>query len=600
MACGFNTTSSNEKTLSSGGWLTKHAHSLARMLAGMTIVAVGVYPAAANSFAVATEHCAELTGARDSGWPDPSMTIESSVWRDAGPYSIATPGAPPAKPVTLPEHCEVIGVMRERIGVDGQHYAIRFHLRLPAVWNSEFFFEGGGGSNGVLGDAVGRSFSGLPPALTQGYAVVSQDSGHDNARNSDPARGGAVAFGFDPQARADYGGTSLKAVADAAKAVIRSFYGQAPSRAYFVGCSKGGQEGMVFAQRYPEEFDGIMASAPGFSLPRAAVAEAWDVQSIAAIRDPQSGSVDPLQQLADAISDSDLKLVTAAVLSVCDADDGIQDGIIGNFPACTTARVLPALKSVTCQTDKLPSCLSSGQVRALQRIFDGPHDGKGLPLYSPWQWDAGIAAPGWRLWKMGSADHRIPALNVALGGASLAAVFTTPPSPVSADPAAALHYQSAFDFDRDAPSIYASTSQFTHSAWLDMSARSPDLDRFRARGGKLLVSHGVSDPVFSILDTLAWFREVDRRTHGQANQFVRVFPVPGMNHCAGGPATDRYDAFTALKSWVEQGVAPERIVATSGENSPWPSRSRPLCPYPKVVHYAGHGSVESADSFVCQ
>ena len=186
---------------------------------------------------------------------------------------------PMAPPVTLPAHCELTGAMQERIGVDGQHYAIRFHLRLPLRWNGKFLFEGGGGTEGDLGSAIGATTPGAPPAIAQGYAVVSQDSGHDNATNSVPSRGGNVAFGFDPEARANYGGASLRLVAQTAKAIIHSYYGRLPQHSYFLGCSKGGQEGMVFAQRFPDEFDGIVAGAPGFSLPRAAVAEAWDTQA---------------------------------------------------------------------------------------------------------------------------------------------------------------------------------------------------------------------------------------------------------------------------------------------------------------------------------
>jgi Tannase and feruloyl esterase len=565
------------------------------------IAAAGCGPLLANAQSTVAEHCAALSESLREHWPDPSTRIESAAFHLAGPYSPpATPGSPPSAPLALPEHCEVIGVLRERAGAGTQRYAIRFHLRLPTQWNGGFFFQGGGGSDGVLGDALGLTSNASPPALLQGYAVVSQDSGHDNASNSDPSRGGAVAFGFDPQARADYGGTSLKAVADAAKAAIRMFYGRPSDHAYFVGCSKGGQEGMVFAQRYPEEFDGILASAPGFALPRAAVAEAWDVQSIASVGTIRAAPGDALQKFTDAFTDADLRLAADSILAVCDADDGLKDGIIGNFPACTPKRVVPALQRLSCAAEKLPTCLSPAQIQALTRIFGGPRDSRGTALYSPWQWDAGIAAPGWRVWKLGSMDHRIPALNVALGGSSLAAVFTTPPTAVNVDLAATWDYQSTFDFDRDAPKIYASNAEFTRSAWLDLAARSADLEAFHKRGGRLIVPHGVSDPVFSLLDTLDWYREVDSRFHGRADRFVRVFPVPGMNHCGGGPATDRYDAFNALTAWVERGVAPARILASAGDQSPWPGRSRPLCPYPKTAHYRGHGDVESAESFVCR
>jgi feruloyl esterase len=546
--------------------------------------------------------CEALSGSMQGQWPDATTRILSAVLRSRGPF--APPSMPgslraPA-PITLPEHCDILGIMRERVGFGGQHYAIRFHLRLPTSWNGRFFFQGGGGSDGVVGDALGPTAKNAPPAIVQGFAVVSQDSGHDNAFNSDPARGGAVAFGFDAEARADYGHASLPAVADAAKAAVKVYYGKAPRFSYFVGCSKGGQEGMAFAQRYPDEFDGIVAAAPGFSLPRAAVAEAWNVQSIAALVPPRERMRNLPDHVADTFSDADLRLVSDAILSVCDADDGIKDGIIGDFMRCTDVRVRPVVEETACSGGKSPGCLSKDQLTALERIFAGARDGAGHSLYSDWQWDAGIAAPGWRIWELGSENHKIPALNIALGGASLAAVFTTPPTQVAADPQSSANYQLSFSFDRDAAKIYSTDARFTHSAWEDIAARSGDLARFRAHGGKLIVPQGVSDPVFSIRDTLDWYRAVESRYDGRAQRFARVFPVPGMNHCGGGPATDEYDAFTALTEWVERGKAPDRILATAGAGSPWPGRTRPLCPFPKTAHYKGAGNIESADSFVCR
>jgi pimeloyl-ACP methyl ester carboxylesterase len=535
-------------------------------------------------------------------WPDPSTRLASAELRSAGPF---TPPVPPGDPrpavsIALPEHCEVFGVMHERTGIDGQHYAIRFHLRLPTQWNGRFYFQGGGGTNGVVGDALGGISASSPPALVLGYAVVSQDSGHDNATNSNPARGGTAAFGFDPQARADYGHASLKVVADTAKTVVRTYYGRKPAYAYFVGCSKGGEEGMAFAQRYPEEFNGIVAAAPGFSLPRAAVAEAWEVQSVAAILKSNSTDRISVAQIPGTFSDSDLKLVSDAVLQACDADDGLADGIVGAFAQCSTDKVLPVLKAKACGGDKSAECLSAAQIAALTRIYAGPHDSSGKKLYSDWAWDAGIAGQGWRMWALGSADGRIPALHIALGGSSLAAIFTTPPTEVAADLQASADYELTFDFDRDAPKIYAANSTFKTSAWEDISARSSDLHRFQAAGGKLIVPHGVSDPVFSINDTIAWYNEVQSRSRGDAAKFVRVLPVPGMAHCGGGPSTDQFNAFAGLVDWVEHGKPPDRIIATAGPGSPWPHRTRPLCAYPTVARYKGTGSIEDADNFACQ
>ncbi|WP_044560021.1 tannase/feruloyl esterase family alpha/beta hydrolase [Azospirillum sp. B4] len=572
------------------------SHTLA-LAAGVSLLAL-----AAGAHAAEPDlkgRCLALTQAMAGHWPDASTRITEAIPQPAGPITLPPmmPGAP-GTPVQLPEHCEVYGILHERAGLDGQAYAIRFHLRLPAAWNQGFFFQGGGGTNGDIGTAIGPTGSDTPPALAQGYAVVSQDSGHDNQRNMDPTHGGTSAFGFDPQARADYGNASLKPVADAAKALVAAFYGAAPRRSYFVGCSKGGEEGMVFAQQHPEEFDGILASAPGFALPRAALSQAWDVQAFAPLAKGPDGQPS-FAQFATAFSDADLSLVRDAVLEACDADDGAKDGIVGTFAQCTAAKVAPSLKARTCAGAKADGCLTTAQVTAITRSYGGPRTKAGQALYSDWPWDGGVDAPGWRIWKLGVAG-KVPALNVVLGGASLASIFTTPPTALPPDPQALLRWQLGLDIDQAAGLLTATSPTFPRSAWQDVSARSPDLSGLKARGAKLMVPHGASDPVFSINDTIAWWKEVDAREGGKAADFARVFPVPGMNHCAGGPATAHYDAFGALVRWVEQAQAPDRIVATAGPDTPWPGRTRPLCAYPKVARYKGAGDLNSADSFECK
>lgn len=543
--------------------------------------------------------CAAIGTAMQRAWPEPGTRIVSSTYRPAG-ITPATPGPPgmamPA--VALPAHCDLIGTMHERTGSDGQHYAIRFHLRLPEEWNNRFFFQGGGGSDGEIGDAIGRLSGNVTPALAQGFAVLSQDAGHDNVTNSIVDRGGPAAFGFDPQARADFGGASLAPVTRAAKAIIAHFYGAAPRFSYFVGCSKGGQEGMVLAQRHPELYDGIVAGAPGFSLPRAALAEAWDTQSFAQVARAKGQQVTPAT-LAATFSDADLGLVRKAVLDACDADDNLRDGMVGDFRRCTSAKVLPALARSTCSGSKRNSCLSVAQVRALIRVHDGVRTTTGKPLYAGFPWDAGWSDMGWRIWKIGSADGHIPAINILLGAPTLATTFTVPPKAPGPGIDALLAYHLSFDFDRDARAIYATGNGYPRSGWQDVGARSPDLAAFRKRGGRMVVPQGVSDPVFSINDTIAWWNEVNRAAQGRAADYVRVFPVPGMNHCSGGPATDRYDAFAALVDWVEGHKPPASLAATSGPQTPWPERQRPICAYPTYARYRGSGSPDDARSFTC-
>jgi hypothetical protein len=532
-------------------------------------------------------NCAALLSAPASNALVPGLKVVAANWHPVGLIIDLGRGE---KSPPLAAHCEVQGALQDRVGEGGQRYAIRFKMRLPEAWNNRFFFQGGGGSNGVIGNATGPTGAGNAQALTLGYAVISQDSGHDNALNTDPARSGQLVFGFDPVARRNYGHASLKLTNDAAHAVIRRFYNRDARYSYFYGCSKGGQEGMAFAQKYPKSFDGIVAAAPGFSLPKAALAEVWDVQSFATLAGPGA----TVAALAKTFSSADFQIVRDAILKTCDKDDGAEDGMLSAVGKCTTARMTPALQARQCSGDKTADCLSTGQITALIRVIDGPRDAAGKSLYAPFAWDPSIGLDGWSSWKIG-LQSGLPALNVILGGGSLASVFTTPPTPLSISPETVLAWQLAFDVNKDGGKIFARSAPGVPSAWEDISARSSNLSAFRARGGKLIVPHGVADPVFSINDTLAWRDEVNAQSSGQADSFVRVFPVPGMNHCGGGNATDRFDAFTALVNWVEKRRAPQSIPATAGPASAWPGRERPLCPYPQYAQ-----PVSGTDRFECR
>lgn len=553
-------------------------------IAGALLSSCALHTPSVTSFATGSpERCRALEEGLAVAWPDATTRVTEAAYREAG-LETARAGPPGAggPPAALPAHCDLIGVMQERVGVDGQDYAIRFHLRLPDNWNGRFLMQGGGGTNGELGDAVGRLAGAPEPALAQGYAVLSQDSGHDNERNTLPHRNGATAFGFDPQARADFGGDSLEKTVLAARAALRAYYGSDARHSYFFGCSKGGQEGMALAQQYPDLFDGIVAAAPGFSLPRAAIAEAWNTQALASVVAARGEDV-TLASFGSSFSPGDLGLVSQAVLAACDRDDGLTDGIVSAFRQCTTAKVRPQLTARQCSGSKAEGCLSPAQIDALVSIHEGAQTSAGQQLYAGFPWDAGWGDMGWRIWMLGSPDGAMTAINVAMGAPALASVFSSPPQVLEAGPAASLTYLLNYDFDRDSAAIDAVVPPFVRSAWDDNAARSSDLGRFRARGGKLIVPHGVSDPVFSVNDTIAWWEEVNERYDGQAHGFTRVFPVPGMGHCQGGPATDTFDAFAALVDWVEHDRAPDSISAKAGAMSPWPGRERPLCPHPKLA-----------------
>lgn len=506
----------------------------------------------------------------------------------------------------LPDHCEVLGVISQRTGIDGQSYAIKLHLRMPTAWNERFYFQGGGGTDGNLGAAT-------PAQLGQGYAVVSTDSGHDNAVNITPLAGN-FQFGFDPQARSDYGYNGPAQVASAAKAILKTYYGHAPKFSYFEGCSEGGREGLMFSQRYPKMFDGIVAGNPGMDLPKAAVAEAWDSQAFAAAARTMTPFGNP--DLASSFTTTELNAVGAAILQACDAQDGLVDGIVNNPQACRfdPETLGPSGSGV----------LSSAQVTALEKVFGGAKNSKGKSLYAGWFWDPGVAAPGWRVWKIGPLLP-VPgntSLNTTLGGGALPFIFTTAPNSATGGTAlkpstvittagpnpgfpgltdAFVPWVLSFNMDLDAPKIFAETGVFKESAMDFMGTSSTDYGAFRTGGKKMIVYSGQADPVFSSKFHIEWYRNLvdEQGSLKKTQRFARLFVVPGMNHCSGGPATSQFDAFGAVVNWVENGAAPESLLGTAPAGTPWPGRTRPLCAYPAQARYVGQGSIESASSFVC-
>jgi len=333
---------------------------------------------------------------------------------------------------------------------------------------------------------------------------------------------------------------------------------------------------MMAAQRFPAEFDGIVAGAPAFRLTRAAIAQIWDTQAFlrAAPRDAEGRPV-----LAAAFSEGDLRLVAESVLRACDAADGLADGSVDAIAAC---RFEPA--SLRCAGEKAGACLAPAQVEALARAFGGARDGQGRALYSGWNWDAGIAAPGWRAWKLGTSQTAVPnARNTTLGPPALGYYFLTPPEP-ELDPL-------RFDFGRDPPRTVQTEAINDPTSTM--------LSTFVARGGRMLVYHGNSDPVFSTQDLVAWWQELARDNGGAAALagWARLFLVPGMTHCGGGPALDDFDPLAAIEAWVERGEAPDRLAA---RGAAFPGRSRPLCPWPLEARHAGGGDAQEAGSFACR
>jgi pimeloyl-ACP methyl ester carboxylesterase len=463
------------------------------------------------------------------------------------------PSEPATVAVAIPSNCRVDGVIDQRVGGDGKPYAIGFAIALPDRWNGRFLFQGGGGLNGSVLPPLGAQAAGEVPALARGFAVVSTDSGHQGA-TFDPS------FRKDQEAALNFSGTSVGKVTIAAKAIIARYYGQSIKRSYFAGCSTGGREGMLASARYPGEFDGIVAGDPAMRTGHSNLGLAWANVAFNEIA-PRDEAGKP--DAAKAFSASDKKLITNAILEACDAKDGVKDGMIFDTKAC---RFDPA--SLVCGGAKTNACLSTQQVGALKKAFAGPRNSRGAQVYPPFPWDSGIAAEG-----------------VAIPG-----ILTTgASSPVEPG-------RESINVDQLEDRVFADGLQRSSD-----TAFWTNLNSFFARGSKILFYHGWSDPWFSPLDTLNYYERMAKDSGGLEQvreNSSRFYAVPGMGHCTSGAATlDRFDFLNAVVDWVEQGKAPESVIATGAAFS---GRSRPLCAYPQSARYRGQGNPEDAANFECR
>jgi feruloyl esterase len=482
--------------------------------------------------------------------PGGSTVIEKAQDVAAGVVQPA-PGMP-MPPTPAPAHCRVDGVIGAHVGRDGKQYGIHFALALPEHWNGRLLYQGGGGLNGSVQPPLGVTAAGDTPALTRGFAVVSSDSGHEGAV-FDPS------FFADQQATLDFLYQDIGKVMAAARPLLAAYYGQPARHSYFVGCSTGGREAMIAAQRYPQEFDGIVAGAPAMRTSYSNLATRWVSISLnqAAPKDAQGHAL-----TAQALSQSDRKLVVEGLLKACDAQDGLADGMIFDTRRCRFDPQVLQCKG----SKKADGCLTSAQVQAIRRAFGGPRTAAGLAVYPGFPYDSGIA-------------YGNPGIPGLLGGG----VSPLGPAPTATTmnvevEAAAAHDANEMAGDTD--------------AWTNLSS-------FNAHGGKLVFYHGMSDPWFSALDTVGYYERLSKSNGpGPVSDWSRLFLVPGMGHCGGGEAAlDRFDLLSAIVEWVERGQAPGQVMASGAA---FPGRQRPLCPYPQHAQYRGSGDPESGESFSCQ
>jgi tannase/feruloyl esterase len=436
-------------------------------------------------------------------------------------------------------------------------------LPLAEAWNGKLAAVGNGGYGGSLG----------PPRLTmrtiigKGYVTAADDLGHEG----EGASGEDASWALNrPERIADFGHAANHATAVFAKALVAKYYGSPPRLSYFQGCSDGGREALMEAQRYPGDFNGVIAGAPANAWTRLMTSFAWDARAMS--KTPQS-----------MLPKDKLELVQAAALRQCDAIDGVTDGVIEDPRAC---HFNPAV--LLCKGADTQSCITQPQLDALAAVYQGPRDPTSGTQIMPGYPAGGEGVPGaWELWISGpSAQH-----------GSFAASFFR--DFIFNDAQWSL---ASLDFHRD-PGVA------TEKMASLLNSDNPDLSAFQRGGGRLILYHGWADAAITPYNTIEYFDDVRRKMGVEAvDQFARLYMVPGMSHCLGGPGPNGFDMLAALDGWVEHGTAPDRVVASKYKNdyaqflnlpTGDPIRTRPLCPYPQVAHWDGHGSTDLASSFRC-
>jgi pimeloyl-ACP methyl ester carboxylesterase len=461
------------------------------------------------------------------------------------------PGGPGA---TLPAHCHVEGEIDRRTGSDGKSYALRFAINMPDNWNGRFLFQGGGGLNGMLGEPLGAAASGGRSALDRGFAVVSTDSGHQAQGGFDDS------FFADQEAALNFYLFGNMRVTLAAKPLVETYYSNAIDKAYFVGCSTGGREGMIMAQRYPLLYDGIVSGAPAIRTGMSNLALRWmnvnwNNGALAA-----TGSVPPANEVWSA---QEAELVVEGFVQACDALDGAKDGLVFDVMNCAFDPM-----TLACKAGQTESCIAPQKAEALIKGLAGPVDSRGIQVYSRFVLDTG-------------ADDRGPFQAGLLTGGAV-----PPEGP---------NVNGMLEQDVDAELLQWSATDLAQG-----DATALKLSSFYARGGKHIYYHGVSDAWFSAMDTVDYYTRMAQANGGAelVAESSRLFLVPGMAHCAGGvPTLDNFDMLDPIVNWVENGVAPDSVVATGAS---MPGVSRPLCPYPQHAQYSGSGDMNDAANFSCR
>jgi len=432
-------------------------------------------------------------------------------------------------------------------------------VNLPNAWNTRFYMFGNGGFAGESFEAPNR-VNNRAAGLRNGFTTAATDTGHSAAVEP----GGT--FAASQQKLIDFGFRSLHMTAVVAKLMIRAYYGQAPSKSYYDGCSLGGRQGLILAQRFPEDFDAIIAGSPALDQTGSMLSRAWWMQGVAEAPIPAFK----------------LKMLSDRIYEMCDGKDGLKDGLIDDPRKCgfKASRDLP---TCTAGVDQ-PDCFTPGQIGALDRIYSDVM-ANGKRFFPGWPVGTEVAGPnGQSAW----IGQIVSGANGSPGvWPRYAETFLQFEAFPEKDPKLPL---SRFDINKDVP-------RTTLAAQI-LNATDTDLTAFKQRGGKLLMYFGWADPQLNPLMGVEYYENVVEKMGSATPDFFRLFMAPGMFHCGGGIGPNVFDVATPLVKWAETGAAPDQITASRVVEGKV-VRTRPLCAYPQVARYKGSGSIDDAANFSC-
>ena len=446
---------------------------------------------------------------------------------------------------------------------------IKIEIWLPmSGWNGRLQGLGNGGFAGLI------DFPNLGVAVSKGYAVAATDAGHSGSPVD-----ATWALGH-PEKVVDFGYRGIHEMTRVARDAVRAFYGRDARRSFFAGCSDGGREALMEAQRYPADYDGILAGAPANAWTKLLTTAVWHTRALTA-------------DAASFITPDKIPVIAAAVKAACDAQDGVADGILADPRRC---RFDPS--TIECKPGQTSNaCLTAPQSAALRKIYDGPRDASGHHVFPGYLPGAEEGGGGWTTWITGTAPKKSLMALFGIGYFSQM-VYGRPDWD-----------DRTFDLEKDLQAAVEKTARV-------LDATDANLDPFRARGGKLILYHGWQDPAIPAVSTINYYDAVVARLGRQnADAFVRLYLAPGVQHCADGPGPDAFGQMdewssddaahslrVALEQWIDKGTPPSTVIASKFAGAGAARRTtmtRPLCAYPQDAHYTGKGDTNDAANFAC-